>query len=372
MHSVPYILRAARALTALTTLVFGLALPAPSTAQQTASVDSLAQAFKATTNLPGLIVGVATPTEMRVLPYGVSALNDSSKVHDGTVFEIGSLTKVFTGLLLAEMAERRVVRLNDPVSAYLPDSVRIAPADTARITLQHLSTHTSGLARLPGNLAPANPADPYADYTAADLYAFLQDAQPSRAPGAAYAYSNVGTGLLGHLLARHADTSYEAMLQQRILDPLGLHDTGFDVPPDSAASHHATGYASGRAVPYWTFDVLAGAGALRSTAPDMLRFLQMNLRPEGQPLASALRAAQTVHHRGGGGPTLALGWHVAPLPTGAPLYWHNGGTGGFRSFAGFVQDGSVAVVVLANGTLPLQQFNRFAFQVMHAALNENT
>jgi len=344
MLPVSYILRAARTLTALTTLILGLALPAPSMAQQTASVDSVAQAFHTTTDLPGLIVGVATPTEMRVLPYGVSALGDSAKVHDATVFEIGSLTKVFTGLLLAEMAERGSVRLDDPVSAYLPDSVRIATADTAHITLQHLST--------------------------ADLYTFLQDAQPSRAPGAAYAYSNAGTGLLGHILARHADTSYEAILQQRILDPLGLHDTGFDVPPDSAASHYATGYASGRAVPYWTFDVLAGAGALRSTASDMLRFLQMNLRPAGQPLARALQTAQTVRHRGG--PTLALGWHVTPSPTGAPLYWHNGGTGGFRSFAGFIQDGSVAVVVLANSALPLQQFNQFAFQVMRAALNENT
>ncbi len=370
MRPASHVLRATRAFAAFTVLILGLALPAPSMAQQTASVDSVAQAFKATTDLPGLVVGVATPTEMRVLPYGVSALGDSAKVHDGTVFEIGSLTKVFTGLLLAEMAERGSVRLDDPVSAYLPDSVRIATADTAHITLQHLSTHTSGLARLPGNFAPANPANPYANYTAADLYTFLQDAQPSRAPGAAYAYSNAGTGLLGHILARHADTSYEAILQQRILDPLGLHDTGFDVPPDSAASHYATGYASGRAVPYWTFDVLAGAGALRSTAPDMLRFLQMNLRPEGQPLASALRAAQTVRHRGG--PTLALGWHVTPLPTGAPLYWHNGGTGGFRSFAGFVQGGSVAVVVLANSALPLQSFNQVAFQIMRAALDANS
>ena len=371
MRPVFHALRATRALAAFTVLAFGLVLPTQSRAQQTASVDSLARAFHAATDLPGLVVGVATPTEMRVLPYGVSALNDSTRVHEGTVFEIGSLTKVFTGLLLTEMAERGAVRLDAPVSAYLPDSVRLATADTARITLQHLSTHTSGLARLPGNIAPAHPADPYADYTAADLYAFLQDAQLARAPGVAYAYSNVGTGLLGHVLARRANASYEAVLRQRVLEPLGLHNTGFDMPPDAAATHHATGYASGQAVPYWRFDVLAGAGALRSTAPDMLRFLQMNLRPEGQPLARALRAAQTVRHRGGGGPTLALGWHVAPLPTGAPLYWHNGGTGGFRSFAGFVQDGSVAVVVLANSALPLQRFNRFAFQVMRAALDAN-
>jgi CubicO group peptidase (beta-lactamase class C family) len=104
----------------------------------------------------------------------------------------------------------------------------------------------------------------------------------------------------------------------------------------------------------------------------MLRFLQMNLRPEGQPLAEALQATQTVRHRRGSGPTLALGWHVVPSAAGTPLYWHNGGTGGFRSFAGFVQGGSVAVVVLANSALPLQLFNQVAFQIMRAALDANS
>lgn len=361
-------------LAALLTTGFALAQHptdlAPSSVEKS-TVDSLARAFKANADLPGLVVGVADTSEMHVLPYGVAALEDSTRLHADTHFEIGSVTKVFTSLLLAEMVERDALSLSDPIGRYLPDSIDAPLVDGASIEFHHLATHTSGLPRLPSNFNPANRADPYADYTPTKLYAFLDEAQLSDPPGAAYAYSNVGAGLLGHLLARHADTTYTALLERRVLQPLGLDDTGIPAPSDTTGSRLATGHTAMGPASYWSWDVLAGAGALRSTPADLLRFLQMNLRPAEHPLAPTLSTTHTIRHRESEQLALALGWHVSSTSNGARFYWHTGGTGGFRSFVGFSRNSDVALVVLTNEALPLRQFNTSAFQLMRTALESN-
>ena len=266
------------------------------------------------------------------------------------------------------MAERGRVRLDDPIGGYLPDSVDTPAVDGQPITLKHLATHTSGLPRLPTNLNPARRADPYADYTPTQLHAFLDDVQLPDPPGTSYAYSNAGAGLLGHLLARHADTTYAALLERRILQPLGLDDTGVAAPSDTTGPRLATGYTSMTPAAYWTWDALAGAGALRSTAADMLRFLQMNMQPEQRSLAAALSETHVVRHRTAERRAVTLSWHESPAPDGSHIYWQNGGTGGFRSFVGFSPDSGARLVVLVNHAVSLRRFNTFAFQLMKALL----
>ncbi len=303
----------------------------------------------------GVVVGIVDSSGARSYGFGRLGAGREDTPGAQTLFEIGSVTKVFTALLLAEMAERGDVALDDPVAAYLPDTV--ATSFGEQVTLAHLATHTSGLPRLPANLAPADPANPYADYTAGQMYGFLADYTLPREPGAAFEYSNLGAGLLGHLLARHAGTSYEALLRARVLGPLGLGDTGVTLTPAQQA-RLAPGYSAGQPVPGWDLPTLAGAGALRSSADDLLRYLaaHLGLAELGlaeTPLAEAMRATHAPRSEAGRDSVrIGLGWMVQTTG-GGEILWHNGGTGGYRSFIGFDRDRGRGVVVLTNSDLGL-------------------
>jgi CubicO group peptidase (beta-lactamase class C family) len=256
-----------------------------------------------------------------------------------SVFEIGSITKVFTGTLLAEMALGGEVSLDDPVQKHLPAGVSMPSRNGIAVTLGHLATQTSGLPRLPGNLRAV---------TVAQLYEFLSGHELRRDPGAEYEYSNLGVGLLGHVLALRAGVTYEALVRARILDPLGMTHTAVALTP-WMLEHAVAGHnAQGDTVPYWDLPALAGAGALRSTAEDMLRFLEANVRPGNGRLAGAMRMAHPAR-AAAGSPTMRIGlnWHRLAAG-GDTLIWHNGGTGGFRTFAGFRPATGTAVVVLTN------------------------
>jgi CubicO group peptidase (beta-lactamase class C family) len=265
-----------------------------------------------------------------------------------TLFEIGSITKVFTSLLLADMAERGQVKLDDPAAKYLPECVTMPARDGRQITLADLTMHVSGLPRLPSNLAPADPANPYAGYDAGKLYAFLSGYTLPRAIGEKYESSNLGAGLLGQLLARRAGKDYEALVRERILDPLGMKDTAIVLGPGLRA-RLAPGHDDGRPVKNWDLDALAGAGALRSTAGDILKFLAAHLELSGTPLRAAMRRVRSIEARPTGAPgqQIALGWHVN-TNNGLSLYHHGGGTAGYRTFAGIDPKTRRGVVVLCN------------------------
>ncbi len=296
----------------------------------------------------GIVVGVIEPAGRRVIVYGSLAKNDKRPLNGDTIFEIGSATKVFTSLLLTDMVQHGEVALTDPVAKYLPATVKMPERGGHSITLEDLSTHTSGLPRMPANLAPKDPANPYADYTVEQLYQFLSSYQLTRDIGAQYEYSNLGGGLLGHVLARRTGMDYEALVRTRICDPLGMASTRITLSPEMKA-RLATGHnASMDPVSNWDLPTLAGAGALRSTANDLLTFLAANLGYTKSPLAPAMAAMLKVR-RSTGVPDLeiALGWHVF-TSNGKEIVWHNGGTGGYRSFVGFDPKTQVGVVVLSN------------------------
>lgn len=295
----------------------------------------------------GMVVGIVDAHGRRIVAHGALKQGEP-RVPDGdTVFEIGSITKAFTGLLLADMVQRGEVRLDDPVTKFLPPDVTLPERNGRQIALIDLATHTSALPRLPNNMKPKDPGNPYADYTVEQMYASLRDVTLTRDIGASYEYSNLGFGLLGHVLARRAGMDYEALLRQRIIDPLRMTNTAITLSPAMMAVRAAGYDAELRPAPYWQLPTLAGAGALQSTTNDLLTLLEAELGFAETPLKAAM-AAQLVPRRPmAGRATVALGWHIAPAKTG-DIIWHNGGTGGFRTFIGFDPKARTGVVVLTN------------------------
>jgi CubicO group peptidase (beta-lactamase class C family) len=240
------------------------------------------------------------------------------------------------------MLERGEVALDDPVSLYLPASVKVPRNGGGEITLRQLATHTSGLPRMPANFSPADPANPYADYGTERMFEFIAASHPKdSAPGMAD-YSNLGFGLLGVALANRAGTDYATLLQARVLDPLGMKDTAIVVKGDMAR-RRATGHSPElRPVSAWDFDAFAGAGAIRSTMNDLLKFAAAELGLVSTPLDAAMRASQRPAGSAG---RQGLAWII--LLEGERLT-HSGMTGGFASEMILDVKRKKAVVVLSN------------------------
>ena len=297
----------------------------------------------------GIVVGVIEPDGRRIVAYGNLANGDPRRLDGDTVFEIGSVTKVFTSLLLADMVNRKEVALDDPAAKYLPENVKMPERSGKSITLLDLSTHSSGLPPLPGNFKLKDASNPYGDYSVGDLYQFLSGYTLPRDPGSEFEYSNLGGGLLGHLLAYRAGTDYESLIGIRITQQLSMPDTGITLS-SSMERRMAAGHRSTLApilkpgLPLPT--VFAGAGALRSSANDMLTFLEAFLGYKESPLAPAMKAMLEVR-RPMGQMEIGLGWLISSAD-GREIAWHNGGTRGFRSFAGYDPKERIGVVVLSN------------------------
>jgi D-alanyl-D-alanine-carboxypeptidase/D-alanyl-D-alanine-endopeptidase len=294
----------------------------------------------------GLVVGVLEPHGSRVVaggPQGGEAFGGD------TLFEIGSISKVFTALILADMAGKGEVSLDDPAEKYLPEGARM-PERGRRITLRDLATHVSGLPRLPDNMPFADPEDPYADYTEAMMLEFLAGYELPRDVGERWEYSNLGVGLLGYLLGRAAGTDYATLLRERITGPLGMADTVIELSPEQYARFAPGHDAYMRPTKPWRLPALAGAGAIRSTVDDMLRFAAAALDPDS-PIGPAMRTALSLR-TGSGSPRTeqALGWLVMHPEPGREVLMHNGGTGGYRSTLALEPANSTAVVALANSS----------------------
>lgn len=298
---------------------------------------------------PGCVVGLVGADGQSWFCRGTFTYDAGKKVTPETIFEIGSITKAFTGILLADAVARREVSLDDPITRFLPPGVMSAASNEHPITLLHLAQHRSGLPRLPSNFNEgSDPDNPYAHYDAERLHEFLRHYAPQRKPGDRYEYSNLGAGLLGYLLGRAAEKPYAALVEERICRPLGMNDTTCR-PSAGQSSRLAPGHSGPRPVANWDgFDVLAPAGALRSTGNDMLAFLAANLGLRESDRAGVLKAATEPRADAGSpGVEVALGWHVS-TDKGTEIIWHNGGTGGYRAFCGFAPAKKLGVVILVN------------------------
>jgi len=294
---------------------------------------------------PSIVVGIIDNDGPRYFNFGNTKVN-GTPANEHTIYEIGSISKVFTATLLAQQVLDGKVKLDDPAQKYLPREVKVPQRGGKEITLAHLSDHTSGLPRMPSNFAPGNPGNPFADYTVEKLYSFLSSYTLTRDIGSSYEYSNVAQGLLGHILALNAGITYEALVTKTITSTLSMNETKISLD-DNMKTNLATGYSNGMAVENWDIPTLAGAGAIRSSTYDMLRFLGANLGLIESPLQDAMNMTHRVRHDKAGEMRVGLGWHIAKGKFG-DVIWHNGGTGGYRTFAGFVKETSTGVVVLTN------------------------
>jgi len=329
-------------------------------------IDEHASHLVGEAGVASVVVGTLADGEPRVRGYG-QVTHDGGAVPDGrTVYEIGSITKTFTGILLALAVERGEAALDDPVQEHLPEGVELQEWEGEPVRLVHLATHTSGLPRMPVDFRPASPANPYADFDIARLYAGLLETRLSHRPGSASEYSNLGMGLLGHALELASGADYEALVRERVALPLGMKDTVVVLTP-ALRERLAPGYGpDGSPRSNWDLAALAGAGALRSTADDLLRYARANLDPDSTPIASAIRASHEIRHELPEGGGIALAWHSTP--EGATL-WHNGGTGGYRSMLVLHPGREVAVVVLAN--TPSELVDSLAGDVLGLLLAED-
>jgi CubicO group peptidase (beta-lactamase class C family) len=299
----------------------------------------------------GVTIGVVSHGKRLVWTYGAAKIN--------SVFEIGSISKTFTGLILAQMAAQNKVKLDEPVRALLPAGTVAAPASGREITLLDLSAQRSGLPRLPDNLKLTDETNPYADYDVKALYAYVAAHGVALPDKPEFRYSNLGVGLLGQALAERAHTTYEALLKKEITGPLGLHDTLITIPPALQARFIQGHDGAHRPAHAWDFPALAGAGAIRSTAGDMLTYLEAQLHPdhlpatarssaEGKTLAAAIAASHEIRGEVGTGTHIALNWLHDDA---AGWFWHNGATGGYSAWAAFAPEQDFAVVVLSNTSL---------------------
>jgi D-alanyl-D-alanine-carboxypeptidase/D-alanyl-D-alanine-endopeptidase len=300
----------------------------------------------------GIVVGVIEPQGRRVVAYGNLDKGDKRQLDGDTLFEIGSITKVFTALLAADMAQRGEVKLDDPIAKYVPPSVKMPARNGGQITLTDLATHTSALPRMPENFRPKDPNNPYADYSVDALYAFLSSYELRRDIGIKYVYSNLGFGLLGLGLAQRAGTDYEQLVVTRICDPLGMNSTRITLS-EPLQQRFAAGHSADLVtVPSWDIPTLAGAGALRSSANDLLRFLAAMMNDTDTPLAEAQKTALATTR-----PTdmpfmhTGLGWDI-DTRGGAEIISKGGGTAGYNTFIGYSPKTRVGIVALANASTP--------------------
>lgn len=342
-------------LVALVALVSSL-ICATSFAQQSSTkeledkVRALAQPYVDAEVINCAAIGILDGEDRLTLSVGQFSKTDSSKADENTIFEIGSISKVFTGVLLADAIERGLVTADQPAGDLLPDGIKmpVSPKKPEReITLLQLSTHVSGLPRMPSNFGNANPKNPYVNYGSKEMFEFLDSHELSRKPGIAEEYSNLGVGLLGVLMSRKQDMDYPDLLKLRVTESLGMSDTSTSVtaaqmkrlaPPNDGACNPSSS---------WDFDAMAGAGSIRSTVSDMLKFAKANLAvPDGE-VGKAIERAFTQQRKpkGIGSRPMGFGWMINP---GSETRWHNGQTGGYHSIMFVNRKDNRAVVVLSN------------------------
>lgn len=263
------------------------------------------------------------------------------------LFEIGSVSKAMLGLLIAVLIEEGDLELDQPLIELLPAARDLSNADGEPVRLRHLLTHTAGLPRLPPGFAPSDNDNPYADLRPSDLLASLANTELKTPPGQAFEYSNFGAMLLSLALAEHTGTPLAQLFEQHVFAPLGMDETS--MTGATVQGHDA----NGSPVPNWDFDGdLGGVGAVRSTPHDMARWLGALLDPDSTSMASALKRSMTLLGEASGS-QLGYGWIHLPLNDRQVLA-HDGGTGGFSTFAAVDPERGRAALVLMDTSMVLE------------------
>lgn len=320
---------------------------------------------------PGLSFAAATISKDGIQTYFYGQTQKDGKPVDGdTLYEIGSISKVYTASLLAVAASQNQLTENDPLSSLFPEGTQLPQFEGKAIRLVDLATHQSGLPRLPFNLKPKRMEDPYVGYDGHALTTYLAEYALPHAPGTTWAYSNLGAGLLGFALAQSQATTYEQLLQNNLLRPLGLTNTMITLSPEQQKRLAIGHNKMMQPVSNWDFDALAGAGAVRSTVEDLAAFVAAHLFPEDSPLGRALASTHRARvAAGSANPPMALGWFILPDAQGRVL-WHAGQTGGYRAMAAFDPQAGFGVVLLTNSHEDVEQLAMHTMRPQRVPLND--
>lgn len=315
----------------------------------------------------GMVVVAIVGDREYIVPMGVGALGSGAKITPESNFEIGSITKVFTGIALAHEIEAGRVKLDDPVSKHLPPGVELSPA-AKDITIRQLTTHASGLPRLPEgiNFFRILPlilfgSDPYSGYSLDNFKSALRQVKLESKPGEKLSYSNFGVALLGWMLAQKQHVDFGEYMRERIFSPLGMTNSTLE-SRNLVQGHRSVrrlgpvSYAL-KSSPWSLADHLTAAGGIRSNGADMLKFLRANMRAKTGPIRESHRELFK-----GEDVAIGMNWLRSGKPE-SPLIWHNGGTGGFCSYMAFREDGSKGIVVLSNTS---DSVDDFGFHLLEA------
>ena len=274
--------------------------------------------------------------------YGIIRANDTIKTaeNQNRIFEIGSISKVFTSAVLASLVEEGKIKLTGLINDFYPFPFK----DSIEICFQTLANHTSGLPRLPRNMNLSNEINPYKDYGKKEIDEYLaQWLKLENEPSTVSSYSNLGVGLMGYTLGLSQKTSYQQLLQKRIFDKFGMTNsftTSRDLGDKLVKGMDADGEITGN----WDFDVLFGAGGILSSAEDLSKFVYAQFNPGNKELALMRKPTFEINET----MKMGLGWFIIKTESGKDVHWHNGGTGGYSSSMAVNVEEQTGVVILSN------------------------
>jgi CubicO group peptidase (beta-lactamase class C family) len=309
-------------------------------------VDSIARPYIQKANTVGLSIGIYKGGKTSIYNYGETARGNNKLPTANTIFEIGSITKTFTATLLAYYANEGLIKLTDPITKYLPDSVASNKVLQA-ITLQDLSNHTSGLPSLPPDFFShvSDTLNPYKDYNEPMLFSYLKNCSLNSPPGEKYVYSNMAVGLLGIILEEVSGDNFEEMVTKIITQPLQMNSTVQYLPSTLKPDFVSVYNEDGRQTHPWDFNALASCGSLKSTVNDLLIYTKANMTNADTKLSKAFALTHQITFNKD--VKIGLAWHIIRV-NGLEYYFHNGGTYGCSSFLAFNIEKNIAIVILSN------------------------
>lgn len=315
-------------------------------------IDSIANTYIKKGNTQSLAVAIFHKNKYKTFLYGETEKGNNTLPTENTLYEIGSITKVFTATLLADLVTKDIIQLDDPILPFLPDSVSSNPA-LKGITFKTLANHTSGLPRMADNwnrVVGYNEKDPFATYDRKALFSFLTNYKASREPGEEYEYSNLGYGLLGELLAIICKKPYMQGLRETILEPLQLGNTT-DKPDVKKQQIVLPGLdKDGNITPLWNWEALIGAGSLKSNIRDLMLFAVEQFKMPENELQKAMALTRQFTFFTPENMDIGLAWRISMMGDGIIYFHHTGGTAGSSSFVGLSPDTKTAVVILSNAS----------------------
>ncbi|GAA0886845.1 hypothetical protein GCM10009120_54440 [Sphingobacterium siyangense subsp. cladoniae] len=314
-------------------------------------VDSVANTYLKQQNTQSLAIGILKNGQTKTYFYGETAKGNQTPPTKTSIYEIGSLSKVFTAILLSNLVEEGTITLDQPIALFLPDTLK-KNGELSKITFQMLANHTSGLPRLPDNLDKVkgfNENDPYKTYDKKALYNYLASFKNKKNQGEEYEYSNLGYAVLGDIICSIYKKSYDQLVKDIICKPLEMSNT-FQVLDPKRKDTFKVYNKEGQEVIPWSFDAFGPAGGLKSTLEDLLKFANAQFKMPQTPLENAMANTRLFTFFLPPDTDLGLAWHMN-LIDDLTVYWHNGGTAGSSSYLALSPDKKSGVVILSNSAI---------------------